>query len=178
MKFVASSIKPFSLPSVPLSKRSLLPDLPGCYFVLAGRKILYIGKANSLLERWKNHHRYEELQAVPRVKIVPLVFSKTVKLLQIEARLIEHFKPTLNRTSVIKAKPKSTKAKKMPYCLLCKSKGSRKWSQVSNASFASKSTEYLLVQVLKTNSCIDYIEYQNCGVNYRVIQATDLKKYT
>lgn len=45
--------------SLPLHDRDRLPEAPGLYAALKGRRILYVGKSANLRDRWQGggHHR-------------------------------------------------------------------------------------------------------------------------
>lgn len=62
-----------NLPSLPLELIDCLPDTPGLYFGIAPSHsipILYVGKASdSLLKRWRTHHRLRDLQVVASIGI-------------------------------------------------------------------------------------------------------------
>lgn len=92
-----NSIDPLSLPSLPLKNRRSLPNCPAVYFVLAGERILYIGRAINLAQRWAAHHRWNQLlQFDTLVKIAWIECSEVQLLNEIEAALIEQFNPELN----------------------------------------------------------------------------------
>lgn len=92
-----NSIDPLSLPSLPLKNRRSLPNCPAVYFVLAGERILYIGRAINLAQRWAAHHRWNQLlQFDTLVKIAWIECSEVQLLDEIEAALIEQFNPELN----------------------------------------------------------------------------------
>jgi hypothetical protein len=111
MSFVANSVDPFSLPSLPLDSYRKFPDKPAIYFAILKEEILYIGKARSLFNRWSRgeHHRHGELQQYPGVKIAWIEFSEPELLLAIEEILIRHFSPKLNRHNVKKVKARKGK---------------------------------------------------------------------
>ena len=49
-----------SIPSIHITERAKLPPIPGIYFVYTpDHKILYVGKADNLRNRWNSHHRYQ-----------------------------------------------------------------------------------------------------------------------
>lgn len=93
-----------TLPSVPLEFRELMPETSGLYFAVAPshiQPILYIGKAQNIQERWKNHHRLRDLQVVASIGIpVSLAwfdFAASDEILyQQETCLIQQFRPPLN----------------------------------------------------------------------------------
>lgn len=60
---------PHDLPFVPILKRGLLPTTGGIYYVLFEPdsliyqpRVIYIGQAANLRERWRAHHRYAQLE--------------------------------------------------------------------------------------------------------------------
>jgi len=92
----------FTLPSVPLADKNLLPDSSGLYFVASGADVLYVGKAqNSFKVRWSSHHRLQQLLKVDNTKIFykELLCSKK-ELKVLEDAAILRFKPTLNESRV------------------------------------------------------------------------------
>ena len=49
-------VNPLDLPSLPLESRRSLPDISALYFVLdEDDELLYIGRANNLVKRWRGH---------------------------------------------------------------------------------------------------------------------------
>ena len=49
-----------SIPSLPITQRAKLPPQPGIYFVYTpNHKLLYLGKADNLRNRWSSHHKYQ-----------------------------------------------------------------------------------------------------------------------
>ncbi len=65
-------------------------------------KILYIGQAVSLLNRWKNHHRIYQLQEINQDYPVRITWQvgNNEELNEIELYLTKHFPLLLNRTEV------------------------------------------------------------------------------
>lgn len=58
-------------PSIALSEKHLLPDVPGVYCVLSNSgEALYIGKAVSLRNRWRQHHRFPQLIKFQDARVV------------------------------------------------------------------------------------------------------------
>src|SRR5690242_16310932 len=51
-----------TLPFVLFKDRYRLPDTSAVYFVVNESQILYIGKARSLLRRWRTHHRAMQMR--------------------------------------------------------------------------------------------------------------------
>ena len=49
-----------SIPSLHITERAKLPSQPGGYFVYTpDHKLLYVGKADNLQNRWNSHHKYQ-----------------------------------------------------------------------------------------------------------------------
>jgi hypothetical protein len=57
------SLTPFVL----FKDRYQLPNVAGVYFVVHESRILYVGKARSLLRRWKTHHRAMQMRGAYRI---------------------------------------------------------------------------------------------------------------
>ncbi len=102
MSFAPESINPLQLQSFPLAWRKAFPDCPCIYFAILDKKILYIGRSQSLGKRWMNHHRYIELEEIGDVRIAWIQVSSPELLPLIEDALIKYFKPLLNRRGVKK----------------------------------------------------------------------------
>src|SRR5262245_35349822 len=97
-----AAINPFTLPSLLLSERDALPDIPAVYFAIdSSNTVFYIGKARRLAERWKSttHHRYAQLSKIDDLRLVWLAVDDEKLLDAIEAACIKHFRPILNRTA-------------------------------------------------------------------------------
>lgn len=92
-----------TLPSTEFTNRSALPDLPGIYFAMKGDEVLYIGKAVSLINRWKSetHHRYSQLAEIEGVRLAWLITDDPDLLEGIEQACIEHFRPVLNNSKMM-----------------------------------------------------------------------------
>lgn len=100
------------LPSVPFKDRHLLPDVAGIYFVYSEKKLLYIGKAVSLVRRWKHHHRLEELRNFDDVQIKWLEISADKEeLASLEKAFIESLRPALNSQLINHGRKQPTSAK-------------------------------------------------------------------
>jgi hypothetical protein len=90
-----------ALPSVRFDDRKALPSLPAIYFAIDGDgRVLYIGKAVRLSQRWvgQSHHRHKQLVGVPGVRIAWLTVDDPALLDSIEEACIAHFSPALNGT--------------------------------------------------------------------------------
>ncbi|MCM0589481.1 MAG: GIY-YIG nuclease family protein [Gloeotrichia echinulata DEX184] len=90
----------FSLPSLELSQRDCLPEKRVIYFVASLDKIYYIGKAINLKTRWKQHHRYSQVENEEGVLIYWMEVEKNEDLSAWETLLIQYFEPSLNGTPV------------------------------------------------------------------------------
>lgn len=84
-----------SLPSLPLTDVALLPDSPGVYFAISKEgEVLYVGRADSLLNRWRGHERKSQLMAIEGIRLAWL--HSTEELVALEREHIEAFNPPLN----------------------------------------------------------------------------------
>jgi excinuclease UvrABC nuclease subunit len=102
MTATPTTIKIAKLPSVLLTRRSALPDVPAIYFVLApDREVLYVGRARSLSARWRgsSHHRYAQVD-LDGARIAWLAIRDAESLPDLERSLIERFQPRLNGTRI------------------------------------------------------------------------------
>lgn len=90
------------LPSLALSQRSLLPDVPGVYLAVGANRVLYIGQSVSLKARWTGsaHHRYPELNAIEGLRLYWYEVTSEESLREVEAKLIERFNPPVNNSAV------------------------------------------------------------------------------
>lgn len=91
-----------TLPSIKLTERHRLPECSAIYFAIAREQILYVGLATNLRNRWQNHHRLPQLEAVDRKCEVKLFWLSCTpsQLNDLERQYIEHYCPTLNQTKV------------------------------------------------------------------------------
>jgi len=99
-------IKISELPSIYLSDKDKLPTCPAIYFVSNSKsQVLYIGRTNNLINRWKEHHRFKQLKKLnkkDRISISWIDFSKNVtSLADAENELIRLYKPPLNWTKLV-----------------------------------------------------------------------------
>ena len=100
-------INPLTLPSLPLTEKHKLPNLPAVYFAIAeAGEVLYIGRSKSLAARWAAHHRYVELKTIENVRIAWIHCNDESLLPEIEEALIKYFLPTLNSKPNQHRKPK------------------------------------------------------------------------
>lgn len=98
---ICSMDKIVGLPSVGIGDKHLLPACPGIYFVVNGEQVVYVGKAKSILSRWKNHHRERQIDGeYPNARIYWERLDSDQGLLEAEAQYIEDLKPELNNTRV------------------------------------------------------------------------------
>lgn len=101
------------LPSVGLLDKDILPNCAAIYFVTnSSGQILYIGRTVNLVERWKEHHRFNQLRKLNRkdpIRISWLTCPREMKtLIRLEEEYIAHYKPALNRTKVVTSVRKIT----------------------------------------------------------------------
>ena len=97
-----SNINPFCLPFLPFEQKRNLPNCAAIYFVLQEKKILYIGRSTNLMQRWSGHHKLKEILSLEtNLRIAWLECSEIGLLSEIEAALIKHLKPSLNRRRII-----------------------------------------------------------------------------
>lgn len=94
-----------TLPFLPFSQKDSLPACSAVYFAVDSKnRVLYVGQAINLLARWKNHHRFEQLNRINRrnqIKIAWLSCPSELKvLLTTETYFIGFYQPLLNRTPV------------------------------------------------------------------------------
>ena len=90
-------LNPLALPSLSLESRHNLPDKSAIYFVLdEDDEILYIGKAVSLVKRWRGHHRLAQLEQLGNVRIAWMECDALL-INSLETGCITHFKPLFNK---------------------------------------------------------------------------------
>ena len=53
-----------TLPSLVLSAKQQLPNCCAVYFAVSQGQVLYVGLATNLRNRWRNHHRLPQLDAI------------------------------------------------------------------------------------------------------------------
>lgn len=96
--FPPESVNPLNLPSVTLSDRQLLPEMPAIYFVIdQDGRVQYIGKSVNLANRWYVHHKSQDAHSLKGARIAWLAVSNCRLLTGIEQALINHFNPPLNQ---------------------------------------------------------------------------------
>jgi Helix-turn-helix domain len=93
-----TSINISELPFLPFSQRKQLPKVSAIYFVLEGEKVIYIGKANKLYNRWLGHHRAGQLSDCHHLAWLEVRDRKLLP--EIERALISYFHPLMNRAPV------------------------------------------------------------------------------
>ena len=94
------------LPSVYLLEKNNLPSCAAIYFVSDSKgQILYVGRTVNLVERWREHHRFNQLKRFNRknrISISWLTCSDDIKTLStFENELIKLYKPPLNWSKVV-----------------------------------------------------------------------------
>lgn len=103
---LSESIKLSELPSVYLLDKDRLPNCAAIYFVCDSKsQILYIGRTVNLVERWREHHRFNQLKRLNRkdkISIYWMTCINDIKVLSnLETQFINKYKPPLNWTKVI-----------------------------------------------------------------------------
>lgn len=93
------------LPYVDFLNKDHLPETAGIYFIVdKDYKILYVGKAQNLKNRWIGHHRYDQLKTInKKINIKILWYScknEENALTQLENYFIATYYPVLNQTKV------------------------------------------------------------------------------
>lgn len=98
--YFTKCLNPFQLPDLYILKKISLPIQMGIYFIINNQKILYIGKASNLRERWIKHEKWALLKTkYPFSKIAwaATPTNSDYSLLDItETSLIQYFQPPLN----------------------------------------------------------------------------------
>lgn len=79
-----------------------MPECSAVYFAIARDQVLYIGLATNLRNRWRNHHRLPQLEAVNKRCEVRLFWLSCAQnqLNDLEHQYREYYCPTLNQTKV------------------------------------------------------------------------------
>lgn len=95
------TISPLLMPHVSLKNLKALPQEPGVYYAIKGAKILYIGKARNLRQRWcatgqREHHQLYQLKAIGGVRLHYRVRRSDTAAKRREAHDIKRFKPPMN----------------------------------------------------------------------------------
>jgi hypothetical protein len=91
-----------TFPNLKLSERQILPECSSIYFATARDQVLYVGLAKNLRNRWQNHHRLPQLEAINKRCEVRLFWlgCDQDQLSDLERHYIEYYCPTLNQTKV------------------------------------------------------------------------------
>ena len=94
-----------TLPTLSLQERDRLPTCPAIYFALdSSDRVLYVGKATNLQSRWRDHHRFDQLNRTHKRTAVRLAWfdcsSWIAQLSAMETFYIDRYKPLLNGTQV------------------------------------------------------------------------------
>ncbi|MBO1059487.1 MAG: GIY-YIG nuclease family protein [Aphanizomenon flos-aquae CP01] len=100
------TINIFELPSLSLLDKDRLPNCTAIYFVFDSKsQLIYIGRTVNLLERWKAHHRFNQLKRFNRknpINISWLTCSSDIEnLSNLENQFIKLYKPPLNWSKVV-----------------------------------------------------------------------------
>lgn len=102
-------IDPFKLPTISLSQRKHLPLVCAVYFVLHDNKVVYVGKATVLRQRWDSHHRIKEFKKISgEVRIAWLICDSPELIDELEKSMIARFEPSMNGSKVEYATPRKT----------------------------------------------------------------------
>lgn len=101
--------------SVYLLEKDSLPSCAAIYFVSnSSGQVLYIGRTVNLVERWREHHRFNQLKRLNQkdhVRISWLTCPNDINTLsRLENELIALHKPVLNRTKVVSSARRITPA--------------------------------------------------------------------
>lgn len=96
-----SAVDVAALPSVPLADRNALPAEPCIYFAIDAQGVVqYVGRSVNPKQRWRQHHRYEDLSVMSGVRISYLFVDSEV-IDATERALISWFNPPLNRRKIL-----------------------------------------------------------------------------
>ena len=100
------NIKLSDLPSIYLLDKDNLPNCAAIYFVSDSKgQVLYIGRTVNLVERWRQHHRFNQLKRFnrkDRLTISWMTCSNDIKTLSnLEDEFIKLYKPPLNWSKVV-----------------------------------------------------------------------------
>lgn len=91
------------LPYISLSQLAQLPTCTGIYFAIdSAERVLYVGKTDNLLKRWKNHHRWHQLDEIHQktpVRIAWLIWNQE-DLASAEIYFINRYNPLFNGTKI------------------------------------------------------------------------------
>ena len=95
--FDPASVNVSALPWLPLDAKSAFPRQACIYFAIDSQgSVQYIGRTIDSQQRWRNHHRYGELDAIGDIRIAYL-FMDADLLPSVEKALVKCFAPPLNR---------------------------------------------------------------------------------
>lgn len=93
----ADSIDVAALPSLPLTQWRRLPNCAAVYFAMEGKNVVYVGQTLSLVLRWQQHGQLKRFhRRTTPVSIAWFECDDEALRLELEAMLIEQFKPALN----------------------------------------------------------------------------------
>lgn len=85
------------LPWLPLEMADTFPRKPCIYFAVdSASQVQYVGRSINANNRWKDHHKYDSLSKLKRVKIYFLVLEAESFLAIVEDFFIKLFNPPLN----------------------------------------------------------------------------------
>ena len=78
--------------SLDFDEKSLLPSVSAVYLVIRNERVIYVGTASSLADRWNGHHL--KLEAIDSIAWIQCEDLKALSLL--EKAFIEFLKPEIN----------------------------------------------------------------------------------
>lgn len=61
--------------------------------------------------------------------------------------------------------------------LICRIVNRAEWQRVSNPLWLSPHSEWFAAKILESNRFVPYVQYENSGVQYRVVRVKDLSQY-
>lgn len=99
-----------TLPWLPLTEKVSFPEQPAIYFAIDANDVIqYIGRSKNPRQRWRQHHRYKELNAIAGIKIAYLFIDRLELFSEIEKALIAWFNPCLNEVVPSELEPRLIK---------------------------------------------------------------------
>ncbi|MBE9200358.1 MULTISPECIES: GIY-YIG nuclease family protein [unclassified Nodularia (in: cyanobacteria)] len=110
------NIKVSELPSVYLLDKNILPNCAAIYFVSESKgQIIYIGRTVNLVQRWKDHHRFNQLKRFNRknkLNISWFTCSPDTEIISnLENEFIKYALCELRQRMLFKSKNVNTKTK-------------------------------------------------------------------
>jgi hypothetical protein len=90
---------PADFPSVTIDRLNELPEIEGIYFAMQDDEVLYVGQSRNIWNRWKNHHKTDDLYLMSGIRVHWLESDGRPLLVQ-EREWIDYCHPPLNRNVV------------------------------------------------------------------------------